>query len=333
MSASATRTKRPTTAADVAKFLGVSRATVSDIMNGREARFPEETRAKVRAAADELDYRPSPAGRSLKTGRSDTIVVVMPDTTIGQNLQTALERLTADTKGIGSNVVLRFADSDPETTAAALISLRPMAVVDFGSLDHMARERLAAQGIPTVPDIAHPMRVDGRGMQDAIAEIQVAALSERGPRQFVYAAIADERPDPYGPARLQGVRSACERRGLAEPLHIGISPTVESATAALGEIAGSAPLAVAAYNDEIALAVMAAASRLGLMIPDDVAVAGVDATNVGKLWHPPLTSVSVDMGAMMAQTLTELTDALGMGSIPTVGTSPTVLTLVPGESS
>src|ERR1700760_1049028 len=95
-----TTTGRPATAADVAAHAGVSRATVSHILNGREARFPQVTRDRVRASAATLDYRPSPAGRSLVTGRGDTIVFLMPNTTMEENIQAAVERLIQATAHI-----------------------------------------------------------------------------------------------------------------------------------------------------------------------------------------------------------------------------------------
>ncbi|MET9973319.1 LacI family DNA-binding transcriptional regulator, partial [Streptomyces sp. NPDC006356] len=310
-----TRAPRPATAADVATRAGVSRATVSHILNGREERFPEETRARVRAAAAELDYRPSPAGRSLVTGRSDTIVVVMPGTTVGQNLQNALEHLGDTAAGMGSNVVLRFAGANPAKTATALMKLRPLAVVDFGSLDRPARSRLAAQGVPTVPDLSGSPHSQGLGPQQEIAELQVAELTGRGERQIVYASVSDQRLDPYGPGRFAGVKVACERRGLAAPLSVPVPVALDAAMAALSELPQGVPLGVAAYNDQVALAVLAAAARLGLMVPRDLAVVGVDATDVGQLWTPRLTTIEVDMHAFIDGIVAELSEVLGYGVV------------------
>ncbi|MEU0303578.1 LacI family DNA-binding transcriptional regulator [Streptomyces sp. NPDC006175] len=321
---------RPATATDVAVRAGVSRATVSHILNGREGRFPEETRTRVRTAAEELDYRPSPAGRSLVTGRSDMIVVVMPETTVGQNLQNALEYLSDDAAGLGSNVVLRFAGPDPGKTATALVRLRPLAVVDFGSLDRPARSRLAAQGIPVVPDL------DGsrpRRPHDEIGELQVAELTKRDDRQIVYASISDRRTDPYGPGRYAGIAAACARRGLAVPLSVPVPTHLVSATAVLRELPRQVPLGVAAYNDEVALAVLAAAARMEWAVPDDLAVVGVDATDVGQLWVPPLTTIEVDMHAFVGTVVDELAAALGREAPPGGAKDKRMLRLVSGGTT
>ncbi|MBE8519316.1 LacI family DNA-binding transcriptional regulator [Amycolatopsis sp. H6(2020)] len=334
-----TKRVRPATAADVAAHAGVSRATVSHILNGREERFPEETRARVRAAAAALDYRPSPAGRTLVTGRSDTIVVVMPDTTVGQNLQDALERLTTDTASIGSNVVLRFAGADPAHTATALIKLRPLAVVDFGSLDAPARRRLAAQGVPTVPNVAAMTKPAGarsgaaRDPQAEIADLQVGELTHRGRRQIVYASLADRRPDPYGPARYAGVKAACRRRGLSAPLSIAVPTILDAATAVVRELPADVPLGVAAYNDQVALAVLAAAAQVGRPVPGELAVTGVDATDVGQLWTPRLTTIAVDMQVFVDGVITELLAALAHTDIPRAAAAAPLLRVVTGQTT
>jgi DNA-binding LacI/PurR family transcriptional regulator len=303
---------RPATAADVAKHAGVSRATVSHILNGRDAKFPDETKARVRAAAEELDYRPSPAGRSLVTGHSDTIVVVMPNTTIGFGIQEALERLSEDL-GSAANVVLRFGDEEPASTVRAILKLRPLAVIDFGSLMGPERDRLHAQGVVVVPDTRRPLTVDGVNFQDAIAILQVRELVKRGPRQIVYAGLTDKRSDPYGPSRMTGIERACHALGLPRPARINVEADIASATDALRSL--EFPVGIAAYNDYAAVAILAAAARLGIDVPGSVSVVGTDATDFGRLWTPRLTSVAVDMRAVIddaaAQLLEQLPDVLG----------------------
>ena len=323
-------TPRPATAADVAARARVSRATVSHILNGREARFPEETRMRVRAAAEELDYRPSPAGRSLVRGRGDTVVVLMPNTTIGANVQDALDQLTSGP--LGSNVVLRFADENPDDTIRALLALRPFAVVDFGSLAREGRARLSAQGVVTVPDLEGRVS-GGRDLNDAIADLQVAELGKRGLRRVVYAALADGRPDPFSPWRLAAIRRACERHGLPEPTMVGVPIEREGAVVALRREFEWGPVGVAAYNDQVALAALSAAARLDLDVPGQVSVVGVDRIDVGQLWTPRLTTVDVDMRSFMDATVAELEAALAGGEPSAVQDERDFATLVVGEST
>ena len=322
---------RPATASDVAARAGVSRATVSHILNGREARFPEETRQRVRVAAADLDYRPWPAGRSLVRGRTDTIVVLMPNTTIGANVQEAVENLAAGT--VGTNVVLRFADGDPDATVAALLELRPFAVVDLGSLSREGRARLAAQGVLTVPDMDRPFVAQGRDVDEGIAELQVGELCKRGPRRIVYVALADGRIDPFSPHRLAAIRRVCARRGLPEPQMVGVPVETGGATAVLREVYEGEPVGIAAYNDLVALAALSAATRLGVDVPGHVSVVGMDRIDVGQLWSPRLTTVDVDMRSLMDATVNELNAAINGTERPAPPRHHEALTLVVGEST
>ena len=94
---------------DVARLAGVSRSTVSQVLNGNHERFPQETRDRVAQAAETLSYRPSRAGRSLVTGLSDLIVVVVPNVTFGRHLQDAVDSIAASTAATGMSVVVRYA--------------------------------------------------------------------------------------------------------------------------------------------------------------------------------------------------------------------------------
>src|SRR4051794_5905025 len=329
-----TPTQRPATAADVAALAGVSRATVSHIFTGRAASFAEETRARVLQAASELDYRPSPAGRSLVRGHSDTIVVLVPNSTIGQNQQDALDRLTDDTASFGANVVLRFADSDTDATVTAILRMRPLAVVDLGAaLPDSARDRLASQGVPTVPDTRGAIRSGTLHLDDLIAETQVRELTRRGARPVTYAALDDGRPDPWSPARFAAIQRACERRGLTPPSMARLPVDADGALDALGPYLRKGAAGVAAYNDTVAIAVMSVAHRLGLAVPDDVSVVGVDNTPLSQLVAPRLTTIDVNMDVVIDSAVEQLSEALET-PIRVERRSPAEpLTLVRGETT
>jgi DNA-binding LacI/PurR family transcriptional regulator len=322
----------PATSADVAARAGVSRATVSQILNGRDARFPEATRAKVRAAAAELDYRPSPAGRSLVMGRSDTIVVVAPNTTIGANIQDAVERIAEDVAG--ANVVLRFADDDADTTVSAILNLRPMAVVDLGAVPPDARTRLIDRGVPVVPRLDVSLDRERPDVQSAIAELQVRELCRGGNRTILYAASADRRPDPFGIARFAAMEHVCAELGLPAPVRVPVPVDEDGAQEALRPFLGAEPVGVAAYNDAVALAVLVGAARLGFAVPDQVAVIGMDRMDVAQLWTPRLTTVEFDMRQLIDAVIAQL-DVLVHGSQTLAPRHPdrALLTLVRGATT
>ena len=85
------------TSADVARESGVSRTTVSYVLNGKVGvAIPEATRQRVRDAAERLGYTPSAAARALRSGKSDLVLCVLPNWTIGPVIDTLLDHLTSE---------------------------------------------------------------------------------------------------------------------------------------------------------------------------------------------------------------------------------------------
>lgn len=312
----------------------MSRATVSHIFNGRADNFAPQTRKRVADAAKELDYRPSPAGRSLVRGRGDTIVALVPNSTIGKNQQDALDRLTVNTAGMGGNVVLRFAGPDPDETARSILALRPLAVVDLGAaLSTASRERLAQQGVPTVPrlDVCDG---DSIPLDVSISHMQVAELTRTGPRRIVYASLRDRRPDPYSPMRFVEIERACSKAGLLQPVLIDVPVDPDGAYRAIASFLQEGVVGVAAYNDIVAAAVAHVVARLGLSIPDDVSIVGVDNTPIAQLLTPRLTTIDVNMDALMDRAVQDLANELKIPLSPIpIASNETMFRLVRGQSS
>ena len=98
--------RRPTLA-DVASATGVSTATVSYVLNDKPGQsIPEHTRERVRAAAAELGYVRSGAARALARGRSDLVLLVVPDVPVGPVLVGLLERLTTACSRAGLHLLV-----------------------------------------------------------------------------------------------------------------------------------------------------------------------------------------------------------------------------------
>jgi DNA-binding LacI/PurR family transcriptional regulator len=301
------KTRRPTSF-DVARKAGVSRATVSHVLNGQGSRFPEETRAKVLSAAAELNYRPSPAGRALVTGRSDILVVVIPNTTFGSNLQDLVDKVTSQATAHGLSVVVRFAGRDAAETLAAILHFRPVAVVDIGVLSPQDRETLEATGAVAIPRYHRAPEPEG-DLNFLVGRTMAEALLQNEPRQLAFAALVDERLDPFGPPRQEGMESVALSRGLPAPKRIDIPLDLAGATAALKPftVIGT-PLGVGCYNDDVAIAVLAAGRALGLHTPRDLSVVGVDATKVGQLVTPRLTTIRIHNNNLIQRIAADLNE-------------------------
>ena len=296
--------RRPATSLDVAKLAGVSRSTVSNILNGNHERFPEATRQRVLDAAATLDYRPSPAGRSLVNGRSDTVVVLMPNSTFGTNLQDAVDRVVAGTTPIGGNVVVRFASGTIDATVDSILALRPMAVMDFGVLSVDGHERVEKQGTIVVPRRSR----DALQSDGGIAQMQAEELLRKAPRSLWFAALSDKRLDFYGPLRFAALTAFCAQRGLEQPRSVSVSLDLASGTDAVNTMMASGePIGVVSYNDDVALTILAACQRRGVDVPDELSVVGVDNIPLARLWTPPLATIDTNLGALADS----LVEALG----------------------
>ncbi|PZE67382.1 hypothetical protein DEJ27_12215 [Curtobacterium sp. MCPF17_018] len=300
---------RPATSIDVARLAGVSRTTVSRILRGDESAFPEATRRRVHEAAARLDYRPSSAGRSLVSGRSDTIVVLLPNSQFGSNLQEAVDEVAQQTRPYGGNVVVRFAGSDLAATMSAVQALRPLAVLDFGVLRPSEADRLRDSGLIVVPEIRPG--TDTVSGDAGIGALQVEQLLAHGARDLWFVYLDDGRDDPYVAMRFQAIVLACREAGIPDPRRLDVGARIDDGVAALARIIAEKPVALACYNDDAALVMLAAARELKVDVPGSVAAIGVDAGLAGQLWRPRLTTIRVNMHRFVETVAHELADNLG----------------------
>ena len=332
------RSRTHATSLDVAKLAGLSRTTVSQILNGNDARFPQETRDRVTAAAAELRYRPWRAGRALVSGISDLIVIVVPDITFGSRLQETVERFAAESENLGLNAVVRYAGSDLTATVMTILDLRPAAVYHLSAFDTETVAQLEAAGTKVFPHPGADQNENSR-FDRMVGRMQTEELLRVRERKLVYAALADDRVGPSGPLRGQGVAEAAADAGVPAPEVVPVPLDLPGAVKALeSQFAHPVgPIGVACYNDEVAIAVLGAARGFHLNVPDQVAVVGMDRIDVGQLISPRLTTIAVNMPVLDAYFAAELSLLLGREqqlSAPDVTRHPeSVVALVPGESS
>ncbi len=283
------------TSADVARESGVSRTTVSYVLNEKPGVvITDATRRRVLDAANRLGYTPSAAARALRSGRSDLVLCVVPDWTIGPLLDTLIDHVTMSLAQHGLSVLVHI-DRGSRPLAELWRAVTPCAVLGLSPFDAADARAMARAGIAVIgsalDEDPHPETFVVP--QQAIGRLQVEHLVSRGHRAVAYAAPADDRLAAFADRRLAGVRHECARLGLPAPRLARVDLTVESAVAAVRawREAGEPVTAVAAYNDEVALAVLAGAAAEGLGVPGDLAVIGVDDIPVARLAVPALTTV------------------------------------------
>ena len=278
-----------TTSADVASHAGLSRSTVSQILNGREHLFSADTIARVRASAAELGYRPSLAGRTLARGTSDIVITLLSNVTFNPRLRELVDTITADLAAAGLTNLLRFMGED-NTLEDALLGLKPYGVVSLAWLSEEQRERLQQRGVRLIDQ---PQDVQVR-IDRAIGELQAQHLAAAGYQTICFAAPVADRERSFATPRESGAQAWATRHGihLAPTLHVPMERgSGQQAISRLDEF----PIGIAAYNDEIAMALLGAAIHAGLRVPDDVGIVGVDNSPIAQASTPSITTVDYDI--------------------------------------
>ena len=303
------RTRRPT-AADVAQRAGLSRATVSYVLNDTPHQvIPEATRRRVLDAAAELGYTPSAAARTLSSGRSDVVLLLLPDWPIGPSVGALIEHLSTALAELGYTFVAH-PRSAGRPVSEVWKAITPAAVISFEELEAGEAGRLRQAGIELAVALLGS-RGAGRAMdvpEQRTGRLQAEHLAATGHRRLGYASPEDPRVQAFARPRLDGVRQACAELGLPEPLveTVPLEPAAAAAAVDRWHAADPRVTGVAAYNDEVALAVLAGARRLGLDVPGDVAVIGVDNIPTAAVAAPPLTTVEADLAVIATHIADEI---------------------------
>ena len=287
------------TSADVAIHAGLSRSTVSQILNGREHLFTEETIARVRASAAELGYRPSLAGRTLARGTSDIVITVLPDVTFNARLRELVDLITEGVGAAGLTNLIRFSGSEA-SLEDAILGLKPYGVVSLTPLPAGQRDRLLQQGVHLVQQ-EEGLQIE---IDKAIGRLQAQHLIESGYDEIVVALPIAAREQTFAAPRETGVREWAASHGVkvGPTLHVALERG--GASAALDQL-GSRPSGIAAYNDEVAVALLGAIVQRGWAVPDDVGLIGIDNSPIALASTPSVTTVDYDI-AFSARSIIEM---------------------------
>jgi DNA-binding LacI/PurR family transcriptional regulator len=312
------RRRRIATLEMVAEAAGVSRGTASRALNGAPNVSPRALEA-VRRAARDLNYRPNLNARSLVTGRTGLVGLVVNESddrvfadpyfaTVLRGAHDALSRA-------GSALVLTLvADERERDLLFDMVATRlDGLVVVYGHGDTMLRTGLRAAGAPVVyagrtPTIGDSDEswVDSDSLHGAMSAVE--HLLGRGRRRV--ATIAGPQEMAAGLDRLAGWRHALRAAGInppAEWVEVG-NFREESGYECMTTLINRVPDldAVFVANDIMAIGAIRALHDLGKRVPDDVSVVGFDDIPAAARHDPPITTVSQQveqMGRALAETL------------------------------
>ncbi|QKG18830.1 LacI family DNA-binding transcriptional regulator [Actinomadura verrucosospora] len=335
------RSGRPATSVDVARLAGVSQATVSYVLNDAPGvTISEATRTRVRAAAEELGYAPDASARTLRTGRSDIVLMPLLAAPIGTLVLSLLNELVERLREHGLTLAL-YGDARSRGVAAARdwTRWRPAAVVvEAHRLTAASVRRLHDAGCATVVGLgAEPSPLVPTMVIDD-GEIGAAAarhLLGRGRRDLAAVVPAERGLDAFGERRLRGVTAAAQEAGAAvRRVDLPFDEDAAARLAAGWAAGGARPDGVFAYNDEYAMLLMRALQDAGLDVPGDVAVVGADDLPLGRFLRPRLSTVRVAgdvTAAGLAERLARMVAERERD--PAVTVSLTRVEMVPRESS
>ncbi len=304
------------TSVDVAKLAGVSQSAVSRVYTPG-ASVSEKTAAKVRKAAEQLGYRPNVLARSLITGRSRMIGLVVSYLD-NYFYPEALEKLSNALQAEGYHVLVFMAEQTSETVDTVLQEILDYQVDGIVTASVAMSSELAARcqaaGTPVV--LFNRSQDDERlsaVTSDNIAggRKMAAFLAAGGHRRIGY--IAGWEGASTQRDREAGFRAGLKDAGLAlAAREVGDFNQAKAREAARRMFAAAdRPDAVFVANDHMAFAVMdTLRSELGLRVPEDVSVAGYDDVPPAAWPAYDLTTVRQSANRMVAQTVEILLDRI-----------------------
>ena len=298
---------------DVARRAGVGTITVSRALRTPE-RVSPAVRERVRAAIDATGYVPNLAAGTLKSQRSRVVAAIVP-TLRNTIFAETIEGLAEGLRPHGLQLLIASSGYSPEAEASILHNLlgqQPVAVVLTGTR-HAPRVRplLRGRGLPVVEtwelDDDPIDRIVGFSNFEA-ARRMTRELAARGHRRIAFAGTPP-RLEHRAAQRLAGYRSAMAELGLRPDVvtldELGV--TIASGERALAELLArpTPPQAVFFVNDVAAFGAAQACQRLGVAVPDRLAIAGFGDFELARASNPPLTTVRIP-GERIGRTAAQL---------------------------
>lgn len=297
---------------DVADRAGVSKSTVSRVLNGSSL-VDSETRKRVLEAAKKLNYYRSASAHQLaRGGRSDFFGLVISDIENPVFPETVKGFETAATAN-GYDLLLCTTNYHVERAEAAVRKMiengvRGVAIMT-SSLPEEVVAPLTARGIPVViVDLESPGRALSSIAIDYSAGVSEAVehLAQLGHKQVAFIAGPDDRRSAR--RYREAVVKAVHKHKLQLQHIIGCDQTLDGGRAAVWELAKRAhmPTALICVNDLTAIGATTALRDLGISIPGQVSVLGCEDIYLARLVNPPLTTVRFDRKVLGGMAFEEL---------------------------
>jgi len=332
---------RGVTVRDVAAAAGVHPSTVSRSLDPlRASLVRDETRQRVIAAANELNYRPDMIASGLRRQRTNTVGVIVPD--FGNQVYAGLVRgLSRRLERVGfTAIMVETEDSHDRFEAGArlLDTRRVDAIITAATRTSDARvvRRLARAGIPVVMAIRWirglnvPVVANDDLRGGVLAAEHLISLGHRRLAQL------------HGPVDIEtfgeraiGFRTTLARAGLedSEPIGYASSGLLEEGRRLMRALLESVPrdelpTAVFAHNDLMAIGAIEALTEAALRCPEDVSVVGYNDLPLTEHLAPPLTTIRMptgEVGRIAAETVLSMLDDPEQAAVSAISLQPSLV--------
>lgn len=284
---------------DLAERAGVSASTISRAFS-RPEKVDEATRDRILALAEEIGYVPSRAARTLKTGRTGALGIVVPDLS-NPFFSDVVRGVQHRARDFGYSVLLADSDEDPATEVELVRTLaRNVDALVLCSPRMSDAELAGTAGLPPVvlvnreatdpaTGVVPPVTIDNAGgVRQAVEHLRVLGHQEIG----LVAATGTSRSNAE---RRAAFGTATHEAGLSGVEIGAFAPTVEGGAAAADATVRSGVTAVLVYNDIMAVGLLARLARQGIAVPGGLSVVGFDDIAMAALFSPALTSVAIPL--------------------------------------
>lgn len=283
---------RRVTAADIARSLGLSRATVGFVLNDTPGQtISAVTRTRVLDEAKRLGYRPHIAARALASGRTRIVLLVLPDWPLDFKLRRNIEEASLALDE-ASYALITYTPHPTGQARPLWETLQPDVVMSMTPFGPGVADSIRASGVARlIPDPAEPMAEE---YSEDGPVLQVRHLFDLGHRSIAFAGSADPRIADLVGLRRRRANEAANSLGLELLPSTDVDLTDASAGAAIRQWRAAGATAIAAYNDDVAATLVGAGIRAGLSIPGDLSVVGHDDTPLASMFEPRLSTISMD---------------------------------------
>jgi DNA-binding LacI/PurR family transcriptional regulator len=298
---------------DVARRAGVSVTTVSRALAEPQL-VRDETRERVLAVAKQLAYHPNRAARSLITGKTGNIGIIVPDLD-NPFYPSVLRGVQASAHQAGYAVLLADSGEDPAAERNLVHTMAKqidgiILCAPFSSNQQLSRLAAATSMVLVnrrLPGIPAVLMNSARGMRQVVSHIV-----SLGHRRCAY--LGGPRNAWSNRQRLRGLHTSAKSHAL-ELLELGpFEPKFEGGIQGTELALKAGATVILAYNDLMALGVLSRLSTLGIKVPSDMSVVGFDDVLYAAMCAPPLTTVSMPMESAGRSAVSLLLGRLAGGS-------------------